>query len=203
MARKITLLSFAKKQKQAKKEADRQIIKFLRKQKPGNVLIIPAEAGLEADYAQKKGFSVTAVDDDFDLIKQARARNRDVVFHYSSFSSFAKKTPRDQFDYIVDNCFSQTLLRESIPGFYTNIARLLKYNGRLYTKVLSISDAYCKSHCPKRQWTYVDEKYVNFFRRKFLITSLKKAGFHVDSYKHIRTEHTFHTITSTLKLMKL
>ncbi len=203
MPRKLTLLSFAKKHKESKKEPDKSIIKFLKKLKKGSLLILPAGAGFEANYAQKKGFSVTAIDDDIDLIKQARAMNSSIDLNYSTFFAFAKKLSKNQFDYVVDNGYSQTLHRDKLPRFYKSISRILKHNGRLMTRALSTSDEHCKKHCPQRQWTYSDGRYINFFNKGFLLDILRKSGFNVENYQLEKSGHTYHIVKSSLKLTKL
>jgi len=164
--------------------------------------------GPEAIYAQEKGFFVRVVDNDLAAIKKARKQNHKLKLQYSEFFSFSKRIRKDAYDIVIDNGFSHSLRRGQLNRFYKEISRMLKYNGKLFTKNYSDTDPYCKKHCPKRKWTYVDDKYLNFFSKTLIIGYLRKYGLSVNSnetrkYPEAKDIRIYHIIISTLKSMKI
>lgn len=201
MPRKITLLSFAKKPGRKATEPDPDVIAFLKAQKPARLLCL--SAGRETDAAARLGFSVTAVSEDYSAVQELKSGSSALDVQYISFDKFVRKSNRDSYEIILDSCYSQALRREELPRFYVSLARLLRYKGVLFTKALSNQDTYCRTHCPKRQWTYADEAYVNFQSRQALASHLEGAGFVAKIEQVKRNERTYLLAQSVLRLMKL
>jgi len=200
MARKITLLRYAKKPKESK-EPDKEVIGFLKAGSKGKLLII--NAGPEINAIKKLGYDVTVIDEDFSKVKKSKELHENIKFEYIDFFNFARRSGRSAFDTVLDNGYSDQLLRTRHQKYFIEVAKLLKYNGILITKVLSVTDDYCKAHCPKRQWTYIDDHHVNFFEKKGLLRLLKRSGFHINKHLEKTANRTYHYVHSTLKLMKL
>jgi len=203
MPKKLTLFSFSKKKPERVFDPDKWMIRFLKQLKHGRVLMIGY--GPEAIYASKKGFNVTVVDDDLRRIKKARQKHTGIRFEYSSFFNFSRRIRKDEFDIVLDNKYSHRLRRSQLSRFYKEIARMLRFNGRLFTKTYSTQDSYCREHCPKRHWTMINEHYMNFFDKRLILVSLRKSGLYVNTYnlRNYPDKHTYHVVTSTLKTMKL
>lgn len=193
-----TLESYSKKKKVLLE--DKEIMRFLDSVPTGRLLIINAGSG---SYAAKKGFDVTVVEEDLALIKEARKKNPKVKYEYSNLFQFAKRTRKDSFDAIIDNSYSQALRRSELHRLYKQLGKMLRFDGKLFSKVLSVDDEYCKKHCPKRHWTMVEGQYMNFFEKKLILKFHRKYGFSVDKYLVATDERTSHVVYSTLRSMKL
>ncbi len=202
MAKKLTLFSYSKKRKQEKGEADRKIIGFLKAQSVKGKLLVITDAP-EAEEARRLGFEVTVVDSDLNTVKEARERNENIDYQYSEFFSFARRMPKDTYDIVYDNSYSNSLLRSRNSKFYKELAKLIKYDGTLITKVLSTQDPYCREHCPKRNWTYVGGHHLNYFTKSRVLKLLNLNGFTVNKYTIAKDRNTHHLLNSTLKAMKL
>jgi hypothetical protein len=195
MAKKVTLFSFQEKPENKAKAPDRNIAGFLKILR-GKLLIIGA--GEEAHSI--KGFDLTVIDGDLARVQECRNANPSATCEYSDFAAFAKRTPKASFDVILDNTYSNGLHRSALHAFYHDASKLLKYNGSLLTKAYSVDDTYCVEHCPQRHWTYVGDKYLNFFSKKAIIKAIERHGFVVESYV---AEPGLHVVNSRLKMMKL
>jgi len=200
MPKKITLQSFTAKHR-VLGEADEDTARFLDSNKPGKILIINAGPGA---HARKKGYDVVVIDDDLATIKAARARAEQVHYEYADFFSFARRNVKNSYDYVIDNGYSNRMKRSQLHRFFREISKVLKYNGKLLTKTLSVNDSYCKEHCPKRHWTYMGEDYVNFFGKKEIVKNLLRYGFVVSTHAEKTIgDQTFHFLQSTQKIVKL
>ena len=197
MPKRVTLLSFERKDGDDKRP-DPYIRDFLSKIDSGTVLMIGMSHELE--IKDKKSVDLTVVDDDYKKIQEGRRDQPGINFRYTSFADFSRGTEKESFDFIVDNCASNSIRRESLRSFYQSVARLLKTNSILYSKVISTKSAYCKKHCPKRKWTNQGGIYVNFFDKTPLLRRLRLSGFNIESYKDAGE---FHIIRSRFGMQKL
>jgi hypothetical protein len=195
MAKKLTLYSFQEKPENQAKATDKNITGFLKILR-GKLLIVGA--GQEAHDI--KGFDMTVIDPDLARVQECRKANPNAVCEYADFPSFARRCQKNTFDVILDNTYSNTLHRSALHSFYHDASKLLKFNGTLLTKAYSIGDTYCTEHCPLRHWTYVGDKYLNFFSKKAITKAIERHGFVVESYV---AEPGFHVVNSRLKIMKL
>ncbi len=202
MAKKLTLFSYSKKKKQEKSESDRKVIGFLKAQSVKGKLLIISDAP-EAEEALRLGFDVTVVESDLDTVKEARENNKDINYEYSDFFSFAKRLQKDSFGAVFDNSYSNSLLRSRHSKFYKELAKLIKYDGTLITKILSTQDPYCREHCPKRNWTYIGGHHLNYFTKSQILRLLNLNGFSVNKYTAAKDRNTYHLVNSSLKAMKL
>jgi len=203
MPEKLTLYSYSKRSRNVNL-ADSQIIEFLKTVKPGKLLIISAGS---AGQAAKKGFEVTVVDDDLRAIKKARKANPGVKYEYSDFFSFSKREKKNAFDCIIDNGYSSRLRRRGLNRFYKEISKMLRFDGCLLSKTLSVADEYCQEHCPKRHWTYIGKEYVNFFDNKSITKVVRRHGFKVRNHRDFTYEgdapNTYNILSAVQKSMKL
>jgi hypothetical protein len=202
MPKKITLFSYSKSTSEAKKGSDNEAIAFLKTIKPCNLLVL--SAGEESIYAIDNGFTVTVFDDDLEALQGLKLLSDQITYEYGAFFTFAKRMKKNEFACVIDNCFTNRLRRNKIRSFYKEIAKMLATNGMLFTRVLSVDDPYCKEHCPERHWTYIKDKYLNYFNEKQVQYQLHSAGFEDDKYSVEKTESdVYHLVRSRLKIMKL
>lgn len=201
MARKITLFSYESAKKAMDEAPDRAVVDFLKAQKPCRALFIKAAAG--AHIAGKLGFEVTVVDSDLAAINASRAKG-ELRHEYSDFFSFAKRTPKDSFETVIDNTYSNSLRRRELWKFYREVSKLLRHNSLLFTKAFSTADAYCREHCPRRNWTHVGNDYINFFTKTSLANAIRRGGFDIRSHSgRTDLDRTYHIVVSQQRLMKL
>ncbi|MEM4267432.1 MAG: class I SAM-dependent methyltransferase [Candidatus Woesearchaeota archaeon] len=198
-----SLLKFGK-TRPVKTEPDKNAVEFLKSQKKGRLLDIGCGEGLESAYAASLGFDVTAIDSDYESIKIAKEARRGAKFRYIDFFAFAKTAAKDQFDVVIDNCFSHCLQKSRLEKYYLELSKILKYRGMLYIKAYSDKGNYAKTHCPNRRWTKIDGKYYYFFSKEEIEDRLKKRGFEITNYEHVyEGDFAFNVIHARLRLTKL
>lgn len=122
------------------------------------------------------------------------------------FVSFAKKCTPGKFDIILDISFSHHMKKNELRSFYRLVSRMLKFDSSLLTFIFSNKSEYCKEHCPKRLWTYVNDIFVKFFTKEEVKALVRQNYFSIEDYKHLNYEganKAFHYLTSKLKVRKL
>jgi hypothetical protein len=202
MTKKKSLFSYSKKFKKKDNKPDEIIIKHLKAEsKKGKILFITNSS--ETVIAEQLGFDVTVIDNDLNVIKEGKKNNSNINYQYSEFFNFSKRIKKDEFNLILDNSFSNLLLRSKLPKYYKEIGRILKYNGNMISKILSTDDPYCQKHCPKRHWTTIGDYHLNYFDKKQIYKILRKFGFSINKYEIIKNKNTYHLLNSTMKAMKL
>jgi len=159
----------------------------------GKLLDVGCGIGFESDYAQKLGFEVTGIDKDYGCIKKAKELNPNPDFRQIDFFNYIKNVPKNEFNVIVDSKFSNKLSLGKLKRYYKNISKALKYGGYMYLQVLSTEDGYCKTHCPKREWTKIGDEYIRYFSKAGLLNLLKLTGLKVESLRTIK-QRTFYEL---------
>ena len=168
-----------------------EFISFLSEVKNrGKLVDVGCGIGLESDYAQKLGFEVVAIDNNYSCIKKAKEINHRVDFKQMDIFNFVKKVPKNEFSVVLDSKFSNRLTLGHLKRYYKNIAKALQHNGLMYLQVLSTEDTYCKKHCPKRKWTKIKDVYIRFFSKKELIKLLRLTGLKVEQFKIVKQKST-------------
>lgn len=122
------------------------------------------------------------------------------------FFKFAKACSPGSFDVIIDVSFSHHMKKEQLKKFYRFVSRMLKFDSKLLTFVFSSESEYCKEHCPKRLWTYVNDIFVKFSTQAEVKSSVRKNYFSIINYRHLSyagANKAFHYLTSKLKVKKL
>lgn len=142
--------------------------------------------GLESDYAQKNGFNVVAIDKDYGCVRKTKERNAHVDARQADFFDFIKDVKRNAFSHVIDSRFSNKLTIGRLKRYYQSISKTLRYNGYFFLQILSTGDDYCKSHCPIRKWTKIDDEYIRYFDGRELEKLLHDSGIKITEFKTIK-----------------
>ncbi len=129
--------------------------------------------GTQAFQLAKRGFDVTATDLSENAIAMAKKQSNKVNFVTDDFLN--SKLPDDEFDYIFDRGCFHVFDRSQRPKYVEQIKRILKNNGKLFLKCMSVDE----KNLPDDEMPHKFSKQniIDIFGNDFEIQSIKDSVF--------------------------
>ena len=139
----------------------------------GRFLDLGTGPGTQAIQLSKRGFDVTATDLSENAIDMAKKQSNKVNFVTDDFLN--SKLPDDEFDYIFDRGCFHVFDRSQRPKYVEQIKRILKNNGKLFLKCMSIDE----KNLPDDEMPHKFSKQniIDIFSNDFEIQSVKDSVF--------------------------
>lgn len=142
----------------------------------GKFLDLGTGAGTQAHHLTTFGFEVTGSDISPNAIEKARQQYKEPNFVVDNILD--SKFPNDEFDFIFDRGIFHVFERDQLSSYLSQIKRILKKNGLLFFKCMSIEE---KNIRPGRGPTPYSHSQTNeFFEKDFEIDSIKDSLFFSD-----------------------
>ena len=139
----------------------------------GRFLDLGTGPGTQAIQLSKRGFDVTATDLSENAIAMAKKQSNKVNFVTDDFLN--SKLPDDEFDYIFDRGCFHVFDASQRPKYVEQIKRILKNNGKLFLKCMSIDE----KNLPDDEMPHKFSKQniIDIFSNDFEIQSIKDSVF--------------------------
>jgi ubiquinone/menaquinone biosynthesis C-methylase UbiE len=139
----------------------------------GRFLDLGTGPGTQAIQLSKRGFDVTATDLSENAIAMAKKQSNKVNFVTDDFLN--SKLPDDEFDYIFDRGCFHVFDSSQRPKYVEQIKRILKNNGKLFLKCMSIDE----KNLPDDEMPHKFSKQniIDIFSNDFEIQSIKDSVF--------------------------
>jgi len=139
----------------------------------GRFLDLGTGPGTQALQLSKRGFDVTATDLSENAIDQAKKQSNKVNFVTDDFLNSTLQD--DEFDYIFDRGCFHVFDSSQRPKYVEQIKRILKNNGKLFLKCMSIDE----KNLPDDEMPHKFSKQniIDIFSNDFEIQSIKDSVF--------------------------
>ena len=146
----------------------------LKEIKKGNFLDLGTGPGTQAAQLAKIGFNVTGSDLSQNAVDRAKKLYSDPS--YVADDILNSKFPDNEFDFILDRGVFHVFDPEQQPVYLSNIKRILKENGILFLKCMSIEEKNLPGD--KTPFKYSKDQIKEFFENDFEIESIKDTVYY-------------------------
>jgi ubiquinone/menaquinone biosynthesis C-methylase UbiE len=146
----------------------------LKELKEGKFLDLGTGPGTQAAQLSKIGFSVTGSDLSQSAVDRAKKLYQSPSYIVDDI--LYSKFPDNEFDFILDRGVFHVFDPEQQPVYLSNIKRILKENGILFLKCMSIEEKNLPGD--KTPFKYSKDQIKEFFENDFEIESIKDTVYY-------------------------
>ena len=146
----------------------------LKELKEGKFLDLGTGPGTQATQLSKIGFNVTGSDLSQSAVDRAKKLYQNSFFIVDDILN--SKFPDNEFDFILDRGVFHIFDPEQQPVYLSNIKRILKENGILFLKCMSIEEKNLPGD--KTPFKYSKDQIKEFFENDFEIESIKDTVYY-------------------------